>query len=64
VDVSYEVTVDGKVNSVKVLASNPAGVFEKAALRALSRTRYKPMMQAGKPTAVRTKLRIAFRMAK
>ena len=64
VDVSYAVTTEGKVNSVKVLASNPAGVFDKAATRALSRTRYKPMMQAGKPIAVSTKLRIAFRLAK
>ncbi len=64
VDVSYEVTVDGKVNAVKVLAASPAGVFEKAAARAVSHTRYKPMMQAGKPIAVSTKLRIAFHMAK
>lgn len=64
VDLSYSVTTDGKVNSVTVLASNPAGVFDKAATRALSRARYKPMMQAGKPIAVSTKLRIAFRLAK
>jgi len=64
VDVAYSVTADGKVNSVKVLASNPAGVFDKAATRAISRARYKPMMQAGKPIAVSTKLRIAFRLAK
>ena len=64
VDVSYSVTADGKVNSVKVLASSPAGVFDKAATRAVSRARYKPMMQAGKPIAVSTKLRIAFRLAK
>jgi protein TonB len=64
VDVAYAVTTEGKVNSVKVLASNPAGTFDKAATRALSRARYKPMMQAGKPIAVSTKLRIAFRLAK
>jgi outer membrane biosynthesis protein TonB len=49
---------------VKVLDANPAGVFETAASRAIARMRYKPMLQAGKPIAVNTKLRIAFRVAK
>jgi outer membrane biosynthesis protein TonB len=47
-----------------VLDSSPAGVFEAAATRALSRLRYKPMLQGGKPIAVVTRLRIAFRLAK
>jgi len=64
VDLSYGVTTDGKVINVKVMSSNPAGVFDSAATRAISHVRYKPMMQAGKPIAVTTKLRIAFRMTK
>jgi TonB family protein len=64
VSVSYMVTAEGKVTGVKVLDSSPAGVFEAAATRALSRVRYKPMLQGGKPIVVATKLRIAFRMAK
>lgn len=64
VDLSYVVTAEGKVTTVKVLDSEPPGVFEKAATRALSRVRYTPMKQDGKPIAVSTKLRIAFRMAK
>lgn len=64
VDVAYVVTADGKVAKVKVLDSNPVGVFDTAATRALSRLRYKPMLVGGKPTMVSTKLRIAFRMAK
>jgi TonB family protein len=64
VSVSYMVTAEGKVTGVKVLDSSPAGVFEAAATRALSRVRYKPMLQGGKPIVVTTKLRIAFRMAK
>jgi TonB family protein len=64
VELSYVVTTDGKVTNVKVLDSNPAGVFDAAASKALSRMRYKPAMQAGKPTAVSTKLRIAFRVNK
>ena len=64
VDLSYVVTVDGKVISVKILGSNPAGVFDLAATRAISRVRYKPMMQGGTPMVVSTKLRLAFRMKK
>ena len=58
------VTAEGKVAGVKVLDSSPAGVFDSAASRAIARVRYKPMLQAGKPVAVTTKLRIAFRLAK
>jgi len=64
VNVSYMVTAEGKVTGVKVLDSSPAGVFDAAATRAVSRVRYKPPLQGGKPVAVSTKLRIAFRMAK
>jgi TonB family protein len=64
VSVSYTVTAEGKVTGMKVLDSSPSGVFEAAATRALSRVRYKPMLQGGKPIVVVTKLRIAFRMAK
>jgi TonB family protein len=64
VELSYGVTPEGKVTKVKVLDSNPGHVFEAAATRAISRVRYKPPLQGGKPIAVTTKLRIAFRMAK
>jgi TonB family protein len=63
VDLSFVVTTDGKVTKVKVLESSPAGVFDSAATRALGRLRYKPMLVAGKPTSVGTKLRIAFRLS-
>ena len=63
VDLSYVVTAEGKVTKVKVLDSSPAGTFDSAASRALSRLRYKPRIQAGKPIAVSTKLRIAFRLS-
>ena len=64
VDVSYLVTVEGKVTAIKVLDSNPKGTFDSAATRALARMRYQPAMQGGKPSAVSTKLRISFRMTK
>jgi len=64
VELSFMVTADGKVTNIKILDSAPAGVFDAAATKALSRMRYKPTLQAGKPIAVITKLRIAFRVKK
>jgi protein TonB len=63
VEVSFVITTEGKVTKVKVLDSSPAGIFDSAASRALGRLRYKPMLVAGKPATVSTKLRIAFRLA-
>jgi TonB family protein len=64
VELSFVVAADGKVTNINVLDASPAGVFEAAATKALSRMRYKPTVQSGKPIAVSTKLRVAFRMAK
>jgi periplasmic protein TonB len=64
VELAYVVTADGKVASVTVMNSNPARAFDAAAVRALSRVRYKPTVQDGKPAAVSTKMRISFKMSK
>jgi TonB family protein len=64
VEISYVVMTEGKVTNVKVLNSSPSGVFEAAATKAISRVRYKPMMQGGKAIAASTKLRISFRLGK
>ena len=64
VELSFVVTVEGKVTKVAVLNSSPAGMFDAAATKALSRARYKPVLQDGKPVMVASKLRIAFRLSK
>ena len=64
VELEYVVTADGKVASITAVKSNPPGVFDAAAVRALSRVRYKPVLQGGKPAAVGTKIRIAFKLSK
>ena len=64
VDVTYVVTAEGKVTTIKVLDSSPKNVFDAAATRALARMRYKPATQSGKSIAVSTKLRISFRLSK
>jgi protein TonB len=63
VELTYVVTAEGKVTTLKVMNSSPKGVFDQAAMRALTRLRYVPMVQGGKSIAVSTKLRIAFRMS-
>ncbi len=64
VELSFVVTAEGKVTKIAVLNSSPAGIFDAAAAKALSRARYKPMLQDGKPLVVASKLRIAFRLSK
>ena len=64
VDVTYVVTAEGKVTTIKVLDSTPKSVFDAAATKALARMRYKPATQGGKSIAVSTKLRISFRLTK
>ena len=64
VEFAYVVGVDGKVTHIKLLASDPVGVFEAAATKAISRVRYQPVMQGGKAIEVSTKIRISFRMSK
>jgi TonB family protein len=64
VELAFVVAADGKVAQIKVLNSSPAGIFDSAATKAISRARYKPVVQGGKPIAVSTKLRIAFRLSK
>lgn len=64
VELSFVVTGEGKVTKVVVLNSSPAGIFDAAATKALSRARYKPWLQDGKPVMVGSKLRIAFRLSK
>jgi TonB family protein len=64
VEMSYVVGTDGKVGKIEVLKSSPAGIFEKAAEKAIARARYKPVLRGGKPIAVTTKIRIVFHLAK
>jgi TonB family protein len=64
VELAYTVAADGSVNSVTVLNSTPAKVFESAAIKAVSRLRYKPVIQNGRARAVATQVRIVFRVPK
>jgi TonB family protein len=61
VELGYTVTAKGAVADIKVLDSNPPGVFEKAASDAIARLRYKPVLEDGKAVAVATKMLVKFR---
>lgn len=46
-----EVNVQGTVDSVEIIEAKPRGVFERSAIRALYKYKFKPQMIDGKPQA-------------
>jgi TonB family protein len=60
VDMEFTVSEAGKVKDVAVRAASPAGIFEDAAVKAVSQWRYQPVLRDAKPVPVRTQLRIRF----
>ena len=60
---AYTVTPKGTVTDIKVLDSSPPGIFDAAATGAVSRLRYKPVLQNGKAISVATKLRVIFHLS-
>lgn len=51
VSVSYDVTATGHVVNAVVLAAEPGGVFEEAALAAVRSWRFRPLTERGVPVA-------------
>jgi TonB family protein len=62
VEIGYIVTPKGTVAEIKILNSNPPGIFDRAAINAVSRLRYKPVLEGGQATAVATKMLVIFRL--
>lgn len=62
VNVRFTVGVDGKVHDASVADSNPSHVFDRAALRAVSRWEYKPALRNGEPMAVTMTRRVVFKL--
>jgi len=61
--VRFDIDPRGNVQNPTVLSAKPRGVFEREALRAIRRWRYKPTIEGGKPTWDRgQKVRIPFRL--
>jgi TonB family protein len=63
VELDFTVVESGEVRDIAVHAANPLGVFDSAAIRALSQWRYKPVLKDAKPAAQRSRIRIRFTLA-
>jgi TonB family protein len=61
VDLEFTVTPAGEVTDIKVQAAEPRGVFEQAAITALSQGRYHPLERDGAAVAQRVRLRVRFK---
>ena len=55
VTVVYDISVEGRVINLVVVASEPAGVFDDAALAAVSSWRFNPRIEAGQVVAAANK---------
>ena len=60
VDVEFTVAETGKVKDVSVRATSNPGVFEDAAIKAVSQWRYKPLLRDAQPVSVRSQIRVRF----
>jgi TonB family protein len=60
VELEFTVAESGAVQDVAVRSANPAGVFEQAAIGALSQWRYKPVLHDAQAVAQRARIRIRF----
>ena len=60
VDVEFTVAETGKVKDVTVRATSNPGIFEDAAIKAVSQWRYKPMLRDAQPTPIRSQIRVRF----
>lgn len=62
VKVEFIVTGEGRVRDIKVVASEPKGVFESSVTRSVSQYRFKPGTVDGRPVEVRVVTTIRFKM--
>lgn len=62
VRVSFTVTEDGNVEDVIVEEADPPGMFEQAAVAAVSKWKFKPPVVDGRPTAGRAEQLVEFKL--
>jgi len=63
VELDFTVVESGEVRDIAVHAANPPGIFESAAINALSQWRYRPVLKDARPAAQRSRIRIRFTLA-
>lgn len=65
VELGFNITATGAVSNVKVLRSQPRRIFDQSAKRALSKWKYRPKMDDGKPVAQKgLSIRLDFKLQK
>lgn len=62
VDVGFTVTTDGKVRATQVLNSEPGDTFDQAAMDAVEKWRFEPVVENGVAVEKRTAVRLAFNL--
>jgi protein TonB len=60
VDLQFLVGTDGSVGDIKVVGTQPAGMFEQSALEAVRHWRYQPVVRNGHPVSQRASVRVRF----
>jgi protein TonB len=63
VDVEFTITADGDTEDLIVRDADPREVFEKAAVDAVKRWKFEPILKDGTPVSQRALLRVRFTMA-
>ncbi len=62
VEVLFDVMEDGTVQNPRVIDSQPARVFDRAAVNAVARWRFQPVVRDGKPVVVLAQVHIEFNL--
>jgi len=62
VDVEFTVASDGTTRDARIVAADPAGMFDRATLDALARWRYEPVKSNGVPVNQRVTIRLRFEL--
>lgn len=60
VEMDFTVAADGSVKDINVHAANPSGVFDTAAVKAVSQWRFTPIQRNGRAIEQRARLRMRF----
>jgi TonB family protein len=63
VELDFTAAESGEVRDIAVHAASPPGVFDSAAIHALSQWRFEPVLKDAKPAAQRSRIRIRFTLA-
>ena len=56
----FVVTRDGRTSAIRIMASDPPGVFDAAARQAAAKWRFRPATRGDEPAAVRVRQRLTF----